>query len=119
MVYAHYTSDNEGYKHTPKICNTLLFHGNNGYAQAPQCYVYTCIVCLAENEFFTTRVVQQRQHLFAVGCRTCFSGLIIMCMFGILQIPSACIQICVECIASTSTSLGYGDDTKCKVSLLR
>jgi hypothetical protein len=23
----------------------LLFHGNNGYAKAPQCYVYTYIVC--------------------------------------------------------------------------
>jgi len=25
-----------------RICNTVL-HGNNGYANAPQCYVYTYI----------------------------------------------------------------------------
>jgi hypothetical protein len=24
----------------------LLFHGNNGYANSPQCYVYTYIACL-------------------------------------------------------------------------
>jgi hypothetical protein len=34
---------NSGYRHTLRICNTLLFHGNHGYANAPQCNVYACI----------------------------------------------------------------------------
>ena len=32
--------------HTRKICSTwLLFHGNDGYTNAPQCYVYMYIAC--------------------------------------------------------------------------
>jgi hypothetical protein len=30
----------------PKNIHLLLFHVNNGYANAPQCYVYTYIACL-------------------------------------------------------------------------
>ena len=33
--------------HTLRICNTCsLLHDNNGYANAPRCYVYTYIACL-------------------------------------------------------------------------
>jgi hypothetical protein len=31
---------------THNMLYVLLFHGNNGYANAPQCYVYTYIACL-------------------------------------------------------------------------
>jgi hypothetical protein len=27
----------------------LLFHGNIGYTNAPQCYVYMCIACLIKD----------------------------------------------------------------------
>ena len=37
--------------------------------------------------------VQQRQHADAVVCLTCFSGLIVMYVFDILQTPSGCGQI--------------------------
>ena len=38
MAHAHYMLDNQVYKHTPRIRNTLLFQGNNGYSKGPQCY---------------------------------------------------------------------------------
>ena len=45
-----------------------------------------------------------RQHMDAVVCPTFFSGLISMFTFGILQIPSMCIQNCGWCIAPTCTT---------------
>jgi len=47
-----------------------------------------------ENELFPATVVQQRQYVDAVGCRTYSSGLISMFVVDILQIPAGCIQIC-------------------------
>jgi len=34
--------------HTKNIQYLLLFDGNNGYANAPQCYVYMSIACLVQ-----------------------------------------------------------------------
>jgi hypothetical protein len=33
---------------THDIYHLLHFHSNNGYANAPQCYLYTCIACLVK-----------------------------------------------------------------------
>jgi hypothetical protein len=41
----------------------LIFHGHNGYANVPQRYVYTCIVCV------TTRKIAR-----AVGSAACSDG---------------------------------------------
>jgi hypothetical protein len=35
--------------HTQNVYYSLLFHGNNSYANAPQCYVYRNIACLVNN----------------------------------------------------------------------
>ena len=35
--------------HTQNVKHLLLFHSRNGYANAPQYYVYTYIVCLVHN----------------------------------------------------------------------
>ena len=43
-------------------------------------YIYIYII---ENELFTTTVNEERQHVDQVGCRTFFSGLIIMFVSGI------------------------------------
>ena len=41
--------DTESYRHTLRICNRYrFFHGNIGYANEPQYYIYTYIACLAE-----------------------------------------------------------------------
>jgi hypothetical protein len=41
MTHAHCMLDIKGYKHTHtnRICNTLLFHGNNSCTDTPQYYV--------------------------------------------------------------------------------
>jgi len=44
--------------------------------------------------------VQQRQHVYAVVCLTCFSGLIGVYVFDILQSPSGCGQIYRRCVAT-------------------
>jgi hypothetical protein len=36
----------KGYKYRLTTCNTLFFHCNNGYTNAPQCLVCTYITCL-------------------------------------------------------------------------
>ena len=43
---------------------------------------------------FPTTAVQRRQHVEAVGCRMFASGLTSTFVFGVLQIPSGCIEIC-------------------------
>lgn len=53
-----------------------------------------------ENELFSATAVQQRQYVDAVGCRTYSSGLIIMFVSDISQIPVGCIQICSGCICT-------------------
>jgi hypothetical protein len=42
--------DNYGYKYTLRICNTLFFHGNNGYVNVPQCYVLFVISDITEDK---------------------------------------------------------------------
>lgn len=38
---------NEGYKHKFRMCDTdCFFHGNNGYANVPQCYVISTSLVL-------------------------------------------------------------------------
>jgi len=44
--------------------------------------------------------VQQRQHVDALVCLTCFSGLIGVYVFDILQTPSGCRQIFRWCIVA-------------------
>jgi hypothetical protein len=39
MAHMHWVLDTQGYKHTLRICNTLLFHCNNCCTNVPQCYV--------------------------------------------------------------------------------
>ena len=39
MAYAHCMLANKGYRHTLRICNTLLFHSSIGYTSVPVCYV--------------------------------------------------------------------------------
>ena len=39
MAHDHCMLNTYGYKHTLRICNTLLFHDNNGCVNASQCYV--------------------------------------------------------------------------------
>jgi hypothetical protein len=46
-----------------------------------------------ENALLPTTAVQQRQYVDRVRCRKLFSGLIIMFVFDILEIPSGCTQI--------------------------
>jgi hypothetical protein len=53
------------------------------------------------NELYPTTLVQQRQNVDAVRCRTFFSWLINIFVFDILQVPGECIQICSGCIALT------------------
>ena len=36
IAHAHCMLDSSGYKHKLKICNTLLFHNNNGCSNATQ-----------------------------------------------------------------------------------
>jgi len=47
-----------------------------------------------ESRLFQAMAVQQRQHVYAVGCLTCYGRLIDIFVFDILQIPSGCKQIC-------------------------
>jgi hypothetical protein len=47
--------------------------------------------------------LQQRQHVDAVRCRTCFSGMISIFVFDILRIPSWCIKISSACTAPDCT----------------
>jgi hypothetical protein len=42
--------------HTQNMYYLLLFHGNNSYANAPQCYVYKNIACLVDNVLTLTFV---------------------------------------------------------------
>jgi hypothetical protein len=66
--------------------------------------IYTHYIC--ENRLFPTMVIQQRQHVEAVGCRTCVTGLIGVCVLHILQNSSVCRQICrgeLHQIASSPT----------------
>jgi hypothetical protein len=45
--HAHYMIKNLVYRHTLiNMQYVLLFHGDNGYANAPQCYLYMYIVFL-------------------------------------------------------------------------
>ena len=51
-------------------------------------YIHTYIHTFFENELRPTTAVQQRQHMDAVGCHTCFSVLISMSVFNIFHNPS-------------------------------
>ena len=51
---------------------------------------YTYITHFSEKAF-PTMAVQQRQHVDAVVCRTCFSGLVGLYVFDNSQIPRGCI----------------------------
>ena len=49
----------------------MLFHGNTGYANAPQCYVYSCMARLVifvkpENDWQFLLLVQAGNHSLAV-----------------------------------------------------
>ena len=44
-AHAHLMLDEHGYGHTLRKCNTLFYHGNNGYGNAHHCYVFTYIAC--------------------------------------------------------------------------
>jgi hypothetical protein len=58
---------------------------------------------------FLTSAVQQRQHVDAVWCGTCFGGLVSTFMvIYILRIPSGCIRICGARIPPTCTPLAQG-----------
>jgi hypothetical protein len=46
MAHMRSMLHDEGYKHTHRICNTLLFHYNSGYTNAPRCSVYMYIARL-------------------------------------------------------------------------
>jgi hypothetical protein len=60
-----------------------------------------------ENELFITTAVQQGQHVDAVGCRTfCFTWLISMFDFDLMQIPTG--YIALSC---THTRPGYKPGT--------
>ena len=62
--------DNQGYKHTLRICEYLpLFHCNNGYANAPQSYItrtlpvlWFMIVCSVVGCVWYGRQVGRYQH---------------------------------------------------------
>ena len=46
MAHAHCMLGNHSYKHALITLLTYIFHGNNGYANAPQIYVYRYTACL-------------------------------------------------------------------------
>jgi len=124
MAHAHYISDKYGHKHILRICNTYCF--STATMITNRLLNVTCIRALPvslKTSSFQLRLFQQKQHVFAVGCRTCFSGLIIFFLFGFLKIPRGYIQIFVGCIAPNYTPPppppGHVPDTKYKVSLLR
>jgi hypothetical protein len=64
VAHAFCVLDKYGYRHTLRICKyLLLFHGNNGYVNAPLCYICTHIVCLLLPTF---RLVVGRRSLAIV-----------------------------------------------------
>ena len=59
MMTAHCMLDTKDYKNALRI-RTLLFHGNNGLANAPQGYVYTYTACLVgcQSRCYTQQTVR-------------------------------------------------------------
>jgi hypothetical protein len=41
-------------KHTPNIQKLLLFHGNNGYTNAPQCYIMCTVSVMLDKRYVIT-----------------------------------------------------------------
>ena len=39
MVHVHCLLDTKDYRHTLRICNTMIFHCSNGCTNEPHCYV--------------------------------------------------------------------------------
>jgi len=75
--------------HTQNMYYLLLLHGNNSYANVPQCYVYKNIACLVDNVLTTTFV-----YPILMQCREYFH-------FSILNIVF--LKICVNCSENKST----------------
>ena len=87
-----------------KICAVAaeLFHADR------QTFAFRNFTNVSKNEFSPATMAEHGKHVEAVGCRTCFEGMIDMFVFYILLIPGGGIQICSGVIAPTCTPLATG-----------
>jgi hypothetical protein len=77
---------NKGNSHTLRMCNTLLFHGRNGYTNAPQYCVTKYIVLLKMTIYAISNFTVLHAH---VQCYTTKINIIISRIKFVYDIPQS------------------------------